>query len=272
MTNRRPLHRFRLSVRALMALVLAVSLGIFSLKYASDLLAGLLLLLTLGTMATVALAVVYRRGAVRASLLGFLVFGSGYMALTCPVWGDPSAYRPALATSIVLEHLAPYFQPRVDTPTSSSLFSQLLAIGDPRSVQIQAKLEAPLSMPFNNETPLEDVIKYIKNATVSPQLPDGIPIYVDPTAMQAVEKTMTSPVTLNLEGVPLKTTLYLMLQQLGLRYTVTDGLLVITNATAPSTTDSFRRIGQCWWALAVACAGAIAGRAVFAAPGRDVVG
>ena len=35
---------------------------------------------------------------------------------------------------------------------------------------------------------------------------------------------MTSPITLDLEGVPLKTTLRLLLKQLGLTYTVKDGL------------------------------------------------
>ena len=40
---------------------------------------------------------------------------------------------------------------------------------------------------------------------------------------------MTSPVTLDLEGVPLKTTLRLMLKQLGLAYCVKDGLLIISS-------------------------------------------
>ena len=40
---------------------------------------------------------------------------------------------------------------------------------------------------------------------------------------------MTSPVSLDLEGVPLKTTLRLMLKQLGLTYTVKDGFLMITS-------------------------------------------
>ena len=52
---------------------------------------------------------------------------------------------------------------------------------DPKSQAILAKLDKPISMPFNEDTPLEDVLKYIKQATTTLDLP-GIPIYVDPSA------------------------------------------------------------------------------------------
>ncbi|SIO28651.1 hypothetical protein SAMN05444166_3506 [Singulisphaera sp. GP187] len=92
---------------------------------------------------------------------------------------------------------------------------------------ILEKLDDPISMSFGNETPLEDVLKYIKRATTGTN-DNGIPIYVDPMGLQKAEKSMTSPVTLDLEGVPLKTTLRLILKQVGLTYTVKDGLLTIT--------------------------------------------
>ena len=82
-------------------------------------------------------------------------------------------------------------------------------------------------MSFANETPLEDVLKYIKSATQGPN-DTGIPIYVDPAGLNEAEKTMTSPVTLNVEGLPLKLTLRLVVNQLGLTYAVRDGLLTIT--------------------------------------------
>ncbi len=43
---------------------------------------------------------------------------------------------------------------------------------------------------------------------------------------------MTSPVTIDLNGVSLKTTLRLILRQLGLTYTVKDGLMTITSETS----------------------------------------
>ncbi len=99
---------------------------------------------------------------------------------------------------------------------------------DPKTKQILAKMEEPLSMSFANETPLDDILKYIRTATTTPSF-SGIPIYVDPIGLQEAEKSLTSTVTIDLEGVPLKTTLKLLLKQLGLTYTVKDGFLMITS-------------------------------------------
>jgi len=99
---------------------------------------------------------------------------------------------------------------------------------DSRSLAILAKLEEPVAMSFPNETPLEDVLKYIKQATQGSN-DAGIPIYVDPLGLQEADKTMTSPVALDLEHVPLRRTLQLALNQLGLGYFVDDGILVITS-------------------------------------------
>ncbi len=104
---------------------------------------------------------------------------------------------------------------------------------DPRTQSILKKLEEPISMSFAQETPLEDVIKYIKSATQGPD-GRGIPIYIDPVGLNEAEKTTTSPVILDLEGVPLKTTLRLLLAQLGLCYKVEDGLMTITSESSES--------------------------------------
>jgi hypothetical protein len=110
---------------------------------------------------------------------------------------------------------------------------------DPKTKSILAKLEEPISMSFANETPLEDVLKYIKSATQGPN-DSGIPIYVDPVGLNEAEKTLTSPVTLDLEGVPLKTTLRLLLKQLGLTYTVKEGLLTITSESSEDQPTEIR--------------------------------
>ena len=99
---------------------------------------------------------------------------------------------------------------------------------DPKSLSILAKLEEPIAMSFPTETPLEDLLKYIKQATTGPTYA-GIPIYVDPLGMQEAERTLTSPISLDLEGIPLRRTLQLALKQLGLGYFVDDGILVITS-------------------------------------------
>jgi hypothetical protein len=100
---------------------------------------------------------------------------------------------------------------------------------DPKTQRILAKLEEPISMAFPEDTPLEDVLKYVKQATTSATY-QGIPIYVDPLGLQEAEKSMTSTVrNMDLEGVPLRRTLQLLLKQINLVYFVDDGMLCITS-------------------------------------------
>jgi tetratricopeptide (TPR) repeat protein len=102
---------------------------------------------------------------------------------------------------------------------------------DEKTKAILKKLGQPIAMKFATETPLEDVKKYIQDATQDETagLPTGIPIYVDPQGLQDADKTMASTISIDLEGIPLKTTLRLLLNQLGMTYTVKDGLLTITS-------------------------------------------
>ncbi len=117
---------------------------------------------------------------------------------------------------------------------------------DAKSQKILEKLNESVSMSFNADTPLEDVLKYIKQATTSSTY-SGIPIYVDPLGLQEAEKSMTSTVrNIDLNGVALRVSLKLLLNQLGLTYTVKDGLLTITSidsADRPNDDDEPDRSG-----------------------------
>ena len=97
----------------------------------------------------------------------------------------------------------------------------------PATAAVLAKLELPIAVKYPEETPLEDVLADIRKATKGP-VDAGIPIYVDPVGLASVEKTMTSPVTMDLEGIPLRRTLRLLLAQLELDYRVQDGLLIVS--------------------------------------------
>ena len=101
-----------------------------------------------------------------------------------------------------------------------------------RSQKIAAELGKPIDMHFPNETPLEVVLKYIRNSTTSPTFPEGIPVYLDPVGLRLARKTSTSLVTMDLKQVPLRTSLKLLLEQLGLSYQIRDGLLKITSASS----------------------------------------
>ncbi len=99
---------------------------------------------------------------------------------------------------------------------------------DAKNQALLKKLEEPIAMAFAHETPLDDVLKYIKKATTKPgQSP--IPIYVDPMGLQQAERSLNSTVIMDLAGVPLKTSLRLILKQLGLAYCIRDGVLIISS-------------------------------------------
>jgi hypothetical protein len=83
--------------------------------------------------------------------------------------------------------------------------------------------------------------------------------YVDPIGLKEAEKSVQSPVQIDLEGVPLSATLRLALEQLGLRYDVRDGLLCITAESAVDTApevDYYVLLGHCVLALLAAGLGA----------------
>ena len=94
---------------------------------------------------------------------------------------------------------------------------------------ILAKLDERISMNFPDQTPFADVLRYIMLSTQheAAGLPTGIPIYVDPRSMLDAGRTMGSLVTMKLEGVPLRSTLRLILDQLDLTYSVEGGVLLI---------------------------------------------
>lgn len=97
----------------------------------------------------------------------------------------------------------------------------------PESRALLARLEERVRMPFANETPLCDVLSYLDQATAKPPEDRGIRILVVPEGLREAERSLNSTLQIDLEGVPLKTTLRLMLDQLGLACVVRDGRLVI---------------------------------------------
>jgi hypothetical protein len=99
---------------------------------------------------------------------------------------------------------------------------------NPKNEALLKELDQPWEMAFSKPTPLEDVLKYIMTTIKKAGRPP-LPIYVDPKALKEEELTLASPVVMDLEGVPLKTALRLMLKQVGLAYCVRDGVVIISS-------------------------------------------
>ena len=250
-----------------MIVVLVVSVGLASLLHASEAWAGLMLLVVCFFLGIAVLGVAYRRGGRRAAWAGFALFCGGYLAMAW--WGnwdnkpEDNPKRPApqsrMLTTQVLDILLPSIGPSAHDRARFSTLERLFGRVDARDVRISALLDKPVSMPFTTETPLEDVIKYIKIDTTGPGLPSGLPIYVDPVGLNAAEVSMASPITLDLEGVALGTALELILKQLDLTYLVNNGMLTITYVQAEEPDEAFRQVGHTLFALLAGCLGAVAG-------------
>jgi hypothetical protein len=103
------------------------------------------------------------------------------------------------------------------------------------------KLQQPTTVAFSDGVTLADLAQFITETTKSPDdkaKDDGVSVYVDPVGLQEAEKTMDSKVTLSVKGVPLATSLHLMLAQLGLVYYVQkDGVLIIAPVSASGLED-----------------------------------
>jgi hypothetical protein len=209
--------------------------------------AGATFLLTWGLLGLLSLGAIVGRGRRRATWLGAALFGAGYLLLTLGRTPSPEA-RPSLylATDQFLNALRPWLPPVPKSITFSN-------------ARMLEALDQPIPMRFASDIPLEDFLKYIKQSTTTPTYP-GIPIYVEPLGLQEAERSLNSAVLIDLEGVPLKTTVRLGLKQLGLDYSVKDGFLLISSKEAISSDleDPFLIVGHCLLAMIAAAMGGVA--------------
>jgi len=168
------------------------------------------------------------------------VLGFGVLAVIGLVRGaiqaqEQPSHRPS--ARVKTENFAPGFggglavgvKSEREEPEPPVATVHLTPVLTPQSAATWLKLQEIVPMNFPNETPLEEVLRYVKEATKGKDT-KGIPIYVDPAGLQEAEKTMSSPVTIDLDGITLASSLKLVLKQIGLAYYVQpDGLLVITS-------------------------------------------
>jgi hypothetical protein len=160
-----------------------------------------------------------------------LVTGSVVLVLAAGLFLSIGNRPPIHASPAPVEPMGGFGGPAEEPLEAGAVVHLAAKPMSPEATKLWLKLQQKVDMPFPNETPLEDVVKYIEQATIDKQtFPDGISVYVDPQGLQDAEKTMSSTITINLKGIPLATTLTLLLKQIGLEYHIQkDGILFITS-------------------------------------------
>ncbi len=252
-----PVKRWRrpavvgLSGVALVGLVTVISSSLIP-----QLWAGLTFFLTCGLLGIITLGALVGSRSSRDVWLGATLFGWGYMMLAFG-WHPFHANCPYLVTGWMLNSIRPSFPPEVGG------FPPCDNRTDPANARILKLLEQPVPMRFPTRTPLETLLKHVKEAT-SALDGKGIPVFVDPIGLQEAEKSMTSTVIFDVKDVPLQTSLHVCLQQLGLAYRVKEGFLLITcdseseSELLPSAENPFVIVGHSLLALLAAAFGGVA--------------
>jgi hypothetical protein len=231
---------------------LAMFLIAFLSRSAPDYWAGAAFLATCGLIGLTILGAAGDHGRRRQVWLGAALFGAGYMSLAFGRNADADG-APRLPTEQLLHAVRGWL------PSGSGGLPASWTGTSADNLRIWQALEQPVPMPFPIETPLENILKYVEAATRGPD-GKGIPIYADPIGLSEAEKTMTSVAKIDLDGVPLKTTLRLLLAQLDLAYSIRGGVLLITSvesAETPAYQDPFLIAGHSLLALLAAAFGAL---------------
>lgn len=249
-------HRWTSAVGGGLAIIYAAA-AVVGMKTAPVLWAGTTVLLTWAVLGLVALGAVFGRGRRRARLLGAVLFGAGYLLLISrhtveETWAEIPVNR-------LLGAVRPYVHL---VPTERRAASEGIAGANAR---ILKALEQPISFHFSMEVPLEDALRYVSTTA---RTDDGrpLPIYVDPIALPEADRTLQSPVSLVLEGVPLRTGLDCLLRQVNLAYEIKGGLIEVVSEIdriehrgydEPAYEDPLLLTGHCLVALAVAGLGGL---------------
>ena len=115
---------------------------------------------------------------------------------------------------------------RIESEPAERIYFQRPVTGE--AAAVWTMLDRKVAMPFPNDTPLGDFLQYVREQTGGEGGEGGLPIYVDPIGLQEAEETLQSPISIDLAGLPLRTTMALVLAQLDLQFEVLDeGFLII---------------------------------------------
>jgi hypothetical protein len=134
-----------------------------------------------------------------------------------------SGRRPSRALLVTKEQIEPSVVDAALYRFTSDLSSR--AIGE--------KFKKRITLNYPKPTSFQDVLKAIKQASQS-EFDSGLPIYVDPAGLKASGNTMSTPVTIVVDNVPIATVLKTLLKPLGLTYAFDDPILRIDSVKPKS--------------------------------------
>jgi hypothetical protein len=140
------------------------------------------------------------------------------------------------------------------------------------NARIVKALDRKISVQFP-EVALGDFLNYIRENTRGRD-GDVVPLYVNPVGMAEAEQTLTSPISINLEGTPLKTNLDAAMRQLNLKWSIRDGVLMIAVPEFEQLTvysDPYLVVGTCLLALVAMGLGAVLGPLACEFPRRSAI-
>ena len=237
-------------------LVIVVTIAIAGARLSPGLWGGLTFFMTCLLLGLAAVGGLFGSGKRRGAFLGAAVFGAGFLLLAFA--------RPAEDPWPLL----PTFQLLEDVYPRLPIVAPGLSRGSPTTAAANARvrraLQKPVSVRFNDETPLEDVLSAIQESLGGP---DGerIPIYVNPLGLAESGATMSSAIRIDEQGrAPLRAYLRRVLDQLDLTYIVKDGVLEITSRDGyehhrlSTDEDAYQVAGHCVLAMIAAGLGGLA--------------
>jgi hypothetical protein len=106
---------------------------------------------------------------------------------------------------------------------------------NPQTEAILDALDQPIALTYDDDAPLDLVLKEFRMRTTKnpklPGIPTGIPIYVDPIGLQEAERSLHATVKRppSADTLAIGEHLRRVLEPLGLGYDVRDGFLMITS-------------------------------------------
>jgi hypothetical protein len=199
---------------------LAMALAIFCSGTVPGIWAGATFLLAWVLIGLAGTGALVSRGRRREVCVGACLMGAGFMI---SVFSRSQEFQqwPGFPTIQFLNSLRPWLPPAIRGGPADSYE---MAITNAR---IRAALEHTVPMRISGMK-LRDLLNFVQEAT---RTPDGwtIPVDVDPAGLKEAEQSLDSTISIDLEGVALKTSLKHCLRQLQLAYEVSDGLLIITS-------------------------------------------